>query len=79
MRSETSHAIGMPKLGHKIGYFQDQFSSSIQGDHQQKRSSFEVILSNALFVLKMQRSLNKKQRSSLQIAPSNALFHLEIQ
>ena len=25
--SETSHAIGMPKPGHKIRYFQDQFSS----------------------------------------------------
>ena len=25
--SETSHAIGMPKTGHKIGYIQDQFSS----------------------------------------------------
>ena len=25
--SETSHAIGMPKAGHKIRYIQDQFSS----------------------------------------------------
>ena len=25
--SETSHAIGMPKPGHRIGYIQDQFSS----------------------------------------------------
>ena len=24
---ETSHAIGMPKSGHKIGFIQDQFSS----------------------------------------------------
>ena len=24
---ETSHAIGMPKPGHKIGFIQDQFSS----------------------------------------------------
>ena len=29
---ETSHAISMPKPGHKIGFIQDQFSSYIQGD-----------------------------------------------
>ena len=29
---ETSHAIGMPKPGHKIVFIQDQFLSKIRGD-----------------------------------------------